>query len=115
MRVSQRLGWLEPALALADTDVDGVADVLDNCTTSANAGQDDTDLDGYGNICDCDFDQTGSCNIDDFSVFILDYIVGTDSGVGSDMDSSGFVNIDDFSFFILGYIAGAPGPSALAP
>jgi hypothetical protein len=35
---------------------DLVGDACDNCTEVANAGQQDSDEDGYGNICDADFD-----------------------------------------------------------
>ena len=35
-----------------DLDGDGVADVIDNCPTTANADQADTDGDGIGDVCD---------------------------------------------------------------
>ena len=38
--------------AAIDTDGDGIPDSSDNCTLVANANQQDTDADGYGNICD---------------------------------------------------------------
>ena len=45
-----------------DADGDGIPDVLDKCTLdSRNATAPatcDTDVDGYGNTCDGDFDQT---------------------------------------------------------
>ena len=37
----------------ADTDLDGVADCLDNCPLAYNEDQADSDLDGIGNECDC--------------------------------------------------------------
>ncbi len=38
-------------LAVADRDGDGVADELDNCPTTANPDQKDSDFDGIGNVC----------------------------------------------------------------
>ncbi|HSC76876.1 MAG TPA: thrombospondin type 3 repeat-containing protein [Pseudomonadales bacterium] len=35
-----------------DTDLDGVADAGDNCPVNANPGQEDTDGDNVGNVCD---------------------------------------------------------------
>ncbi len=39
-----------------DSDGDGVANDLDNCTTVANPNQFDADCDRFGNACDPDFD-----------------------------------------------------------
>jgi hypothetical protein len=46
----------------ADSDGDQVPDDVDNCVWDANgpldpSNQVDTDNDGFGNVCDCDFDQ----------------------------------------------------------
>jgi hypothetical protein len=107
-----------------DADDDGVSDASDNCIEVANGplapdaggqSQLDTDGDGYGNACDCDFDQSEACNIADFSIFRTDYWDTFDSGVGTDMDGSGRVGIGDFSLFRDGYQATVPGPSGLAP
>jgi len=35
-----------------DTDGDGICDQVDNCPVDANPGQDDSDEDGLGNVCD---------------------------------------------------------------
>ena len=100
---------------VTDRDGDGILDTSDNCIEAQNAGQLDTDGDDYGNACDCDFDQNGSCNIADFTFFREDYITAEDRGVGTDMDGNGAVSIGDFGLFRDGYVAGEPGPSGLVP
>jgi hypothetical protein len=47
------------ALSPADADDDGVGDSCDNCPTTANSNQLDTDGDGLGNVCDPDDDGDG--------------------------------------------------------
>jgi hypothetical protein len=98
-----------------DSDSDGIPDGTDNCTEVENPEQLDTDSDGYGNACDCDFDQNSFCNIADFGIFREDFIATVDRGVGTDMDSNGAVSIADFSLFREGFVAGVPGPSGLVP
>jgi hypothetical protein len=49
--------------ALADLDLDGVADVLDNCPYFANPQQTDTNANGIGNLCECG-DQNGDGRVD---------------------------------------------------
>ena len=101
--------------SLLDSDGDGVLDATDNCIGVQNSGQLDTDGDDFGNPCDCDFDQSLTCGIADFTIFRGDYILTVDRGVGTDMDCSGAVNIADFSLFRTGFVAAVPGPSELVP
>jgi hypothetical protein len=110
--------WVPGALpgeAPIDSDRDQRPDPFDNCLEVGNPWQTDTDGDGFGNVCDCDFDQSNSCNIADFSIFRVDFWSTWDSGVGTDMDGSSRVGIGDFSLFREGFWATVPGPSGLAP
>jgi len=55
---------------VADTDIDGISDDLDNCPTSPNRDQADGDQDGIGDVCDNDFDNDGVLNENDNCPFI---------------------------------------------
>ncbi|MGH0028798.1 MAG: TIGR03790 family protein [Myxococcota bacterium] len=48
-----------PAKPPTDRDGDGVPDPQDNCLWLPNPDQRDTDADGFGNLCDADFDGDG--------------------------------------------------------
>ena len=106
-----------------DTDSDGVPDAIDNCSTIANAGTAgcDSDLDGYGNACDGDYDQNLTTNSNDFlNVFLVDFPTGTMSTNaagnpnGTDNDCNGVVNGNDFLNVFLSLFPGTPGPSGLS-
>jgi hypothetical protein len=120
-----------------DMDSDTVPDVIDNCKTVPNAAPLDCDVDqdGYGNWCDCDFDQNFSCNAADFNnpgnpaapQFLPAFNPPPLAGASvEDMDCNLTVNAADFSNaaeplggFLNGfngtggYIAPIPGPSGL--
>jgi len=100
---------------IGDLDGDGVADPDDNCLKVPNPDQLDSDGDGLGNMCDCDFTQDGFCGGPDFTDFIgcFNQSVGTDPVCqAADMNGDGFVGGPDFTLFIGGFNA-APGPGAL--
>lgn len=100
-----------------DTDGDGVFNVLDNCVSLSNAapGDCDTDNDGYGNMCDGDFDQNFAVNAVDFNAkFVPSFKTGVPTSTGTDMDCNGAVNAVDFNAkFVPQFKAGKPGPSGL--
>jgi arylsulfatase A-like enzyme len=109
------VGDLEDLLAavVPDQDHDGIGDPRDNCLTVANADQRDTDLDGYGNLCDGDFDDTGVVNIADVNTFIRTYGKGQGSpgyDADADLDGDGGVNVVDLNLFRNMY-SDTPGPS----
>lgn len=62
-----------------DDDGDGIKNNKDNCPQHPNVGQDDTDNDGCGNVCDGDFDQDWIAGWLDFGA--LSAAVGTVSPV----------------------------------
>ncbi|MCQ8127450.1 DUF642 domain-containing protein [Methylomonas rivi] len=96
-----------------DTDGDGVADNLDNCKRVANANQRDTDGDGYGNICDADFNQNKVVDPTDLSK--QKALLGKVSPNGhEDLNGNGIVDPTDLSI-AKGYLGKMPGPSGVAP
>lgn len=99
-----------PATPSPDGDLDFLGNDCDNCRQVANPAQTNTDADSFGNACDCDFDQSGTCDIGDFNVFLPNFSSATDNGTGTDMDGDGVVGIGDFNLFLPGFRAGAPGP-----
>ena len=95
-----------------DTDDDGVIDKIDNCIEIANIDQRDTDSDGYGNICDADFNNNGVVDPLDFSLLKA----GFGSTTEPDLDLNGNGIVDPFDFSTLKASFGkAPGPSAFSP
>jgi len=100
---------------VADADGDLVPDSFDNCDVADNGPNDgsnqvDTDIDGYGNACDADYDNDLAVTAGDFGIFL-----GTFGGPGdlTDHDGDGSVTAADFGVF-LGQFGGAPGTSGLA-
>jgi len=101
-----------------DFDTDGIPDVLDKCRADSRnvALPCDRDQDGYGNICDGDFNQSNTTTPADYSMFFVpDAGTTVDAGRGTDMNCSGSVTPADYSmFFVPQAGAAVPGPSGLA-
>jgi len=107
-----------------DADNDGIPDVLDKCSAdSRNATAPstcDTDVDGYGNTCDGDFDQNYAVVGTDFSSYFVPAFKGFIAPTrGQDMDCNGSAVGTDFSSYFVpkfkGFIGGtAVGPSGLS-
>lgn len=93
-----------------DTDNDGILDPNDNCVLIPNASplDCDTDIDGYGNRCDCDFDDNFGCGASDFGLFGMDF--GMAGALETDMNCDGGVGATDFGLFGMQF-GGQPGPS----
>lgn len=94
-----------------DSDGDGVPDALDNAYQTANAGQEDTDQDMYGNICDADLDNDSDVGITDAGIFRNAY--GSNLGdpnwnEDADFDSDGSVGMTDAGTFRNRYEDSAP-------
>ncbi|MBW2421096.1 MAG: hypothetical protein JRH19_21320 [Deltaproteobacteria bacterium] len=110
--------WCDEAgnTCLADGDGDAVPDVDDNCTIVANSLQQDTNADGYGNVCDPDVNNDLGVGIPDFNS--LRSVFGTvlgDPGYDPDADfnSDDAIGLPDLNI-IRSFFGGPPGPSGLA-
>jgi len=79
-----------------DYDADGVPDSLDNAPETANAGQQDTDGDMYGNICDADLDNDGQVFYSDYAIFGQAW---NNYNPDADFDSDGQVFYSDYAIF----------------
>jgi thrombospondin type 3 repeat protein len=103
-----------------DADSDGVPDVLDKCMLDArNVGQAscDTDQDGYGNVCDGDFNNNGTTNTQDFTMYFAPQLKSSiPDSRGTDMNCNGTVNTQDFTMYFAPKLKSGTGggPSGLA-
>ena len=104
--------WGMPAMAGpagTDSDGDGVSDTLDNCSAVINAAQDDTDGDDCGNLCDANYDQSGTVGFGDFGAFTSNF--GTTNALYNHTEPvTDAVGFGDFGFFTSNF-GTSPGPS----
>jgi len=83
-----------------DSDLDTVADRIDNCVAIANLDQADLDSDGIGDVCDSDLDGDGVFNEeDDFPENTAQYLDIDGDGLGhtedADNDGDDINDVDD--------------------
>jgi hypothetical protein len=100
-----------------DTDGDTIIDPHDNCVTVSNSNQKDSNTDGYGNRCDCDFGGDNVCGVPDFFAFQPGFGLMTTEHGGTfpadrDMTCDSTVGVPDFFLFQPGF-GTPPGPSGL--
>ncbi len=94
-----------------DNDGDGIADSQDNCSQTFNPGQQDTDSDGYGNICDADLDNDGVVGFMDFNIFKAAWLstaLSPNWNPDADLDSDNVVGFQDFNVFKGRWLTSAP-------
>lgn len=104
--------------AVADSDADLVPDQFDNCRTVKNgpnqgSNQVDTDIDGYGNACDCDYNNDGFILGSDFTFLLANFGKNTPAALEADLDGDLNVLGSDFTGY-LAVFGKTPGPSGLA-
>jgi uncharacterized protein (TIGR03790 family) len=97
-----------PFAAVSDTDGDGVPDRRDVCREQPDPRQRDSDHDGFGDICDADFDQNGVVDPSDLALFERALRSGRRLP-GADMNGDGTVDARDLSLVNVGIFL-PPGP-----
>ncbi len=105
----------------ADVDSDGVADGCDNCPEVPNPGQEDSNGNGVGDVCDyvCgDATGDGAINVGD-AVYVINYVFkggpAPDPLEAADATCDGEVNVGDAVYLINYVFKGGPAPCATCP
>ncbi|MEM9056961.1 MAG: dockerin type I domain-containing protein, partial [Pseudomonadota bacterium] len=103
--------WIDSGLGfdIPDTDGDGFADNVDNCSADTNPDQIDSDGDGFGNGCDPDLNNDSVINFIDLGL-LKERFFTTDAD--ADFNGDGNVNFIDLVIMKARFF-GAPGPGAV--
>lgn len=104
------LGGGDCQSANSDCDGDGVVASQDNCIELANASQFDGDADGFGNLCDADFN--GDCTVNFLDLGYMRSVFFASDAI-ADLNIDGVVNFLDVGLLRLAFFS-APGPSGQA-
>jgi hypothetical protein len=98
-----------------DADGDGQPDSTDNCIDRSNADQLDSDLDGFGNACDADWNNDGVVGGSDYLVFSAAFgAIAGDTHYNPVVDSDGDGTIGGSDYLLFSAQFGTqPGPSGL--
>ena len=105
---------IAPVANAQDSDLDGVADALDNCSEKANPGQDDTDGDFCGNLCDADYDNSGTVGFGDFGEFSAVFSTQDEEKCHVEPIPGCTVGWLDYGYYASRY-GYSPGPSGTTP
>ncbi len=100
-----------------DFDADQVKDFMDNCTLDPNPGQLDTNMDGFGNICDADLDNDNIINFSDLGIMkdaFFSQPGDAEWNPDADLNGDDLVNFGDLGLLKFAFF-GPPGPSGIAP
>ena len=108
----------------ADIDQDHIPDAMDNCRSTSNISQIDSDGDGFGNSCDCDIDNDNHVSMGDFNLLRIAWMshgpeqvpgepdtwIGASENWNADADFDGDnkVNLSDFSIMCGRWLHTAP-------
>lgn len=98
-------------VAPADADNDGIEDSADNCLLAANPSQIDSDVDGFGNACDPDFNNDGVVNVADLAIMKSAFF---SADPNADLNDDGVVSFEDLAI-MKSFFFGPPGPSGSVP
>lgn len=95
----------------ADADGDGIPDALDNCSAVSNPDQRDTNLDGFGNMCDPDLNNDLIVNAADLGLLRSVFFSGD---ADADFNGDGVVNALDLGI-LRSLFSSRPAPVPSCP